>query len=257
MTPDETSLINARNGYNYPRVFLMAVRGWQVKGEDHPAPAAPEQVDGTTQDQWEARHRQLLHSADIEESILGLLSIAYWGFYGSATPGRRVTPERALARAKFARDGRPTAKRVLPFQAIHGQLRLASQALDCGEISTALLAINKIQEFGQVSFASKVLAAMSPEQCGVYDRVIYEAIKTSEPIWHQYAAHPNQGMSRVKARTYQRWCELLTRRANMMNQHGLLNSGWLNQHQRRAWRPVDVERGFFHSKDVAVLGMPV
>lgn len=71
---------------------------------------------------------------------------------------------------------------------------------------------------------------------------------------------PNIGMSRPKAGVYARWCELLQRRALELNQYPLEVGGWDYMGDpalKREWRAADVERAFFVSRDIRVLGHPV
>ncbi|RZL89506.1 MAG: hypothetical protein EOP82_19450 [Variovorax sp.] len=216
-----------------------------------------------TERDWEGDHQRLLRSASHQDGLHGLVSVNYWGYSASSAPGRRPTLERALARARWARDGRPTAKLVDPPPTLHGWLQAAALRLGQGDIAEALLAVNQIREFGQMSFGSKVLMAMEPTTCGVYDRVIYEALAeaaTADPAWTPYVAIPNSGMSKSKAEVYARWCELLQHRAREMNRYPVGVGGWDYMRDpalKTPWRAADVERAFFVSRDIRVLGSPV
>lgn len=232
-----------------------------VRGVDHPRPATEAQLALMTDTLWVERHRRLLSAAEDDKVLLGLVSVNYWGYYGSSSVERRPTPARALARARWVRDGRPNTNGPVPLAAIAAQVRLARDRVGAGHFGQALQAINQVPEFGQMSFGSKVLMAMAPERCGVYDSIIFASLQDAGPRWAGYVAHPNQGMNGRKADVYQRWCELLAHRAQTMNAHGVEVSGWHpsgeRDTRRQAWRAVDVERAFFHTKDAAVLGVPI
>jgi hypothetical protein len=261
MTPKELErLLEARNAYAYPWVYISALRGQNIDGVDHPVPSTEQQNREMNEALWTSRHLGLLRSDAPEDTLLGAVSIAYWGFFGSSSRDRRTTPERALSRAKGARDGRKNAvRRPTPESTLEALVQAADQ-LAVGNIADALRAVNRLPEFGQMSFGSKVLMAMAPDQCGVYDRVIHDALQGAGHAWSPYVVHPNQGMSGRKAEVYQRWCELLARRAEVVNALGTQVSGWTDVVDgatiRRPWRPVDVERAFFGTRDVAVLGAP-
>lgn len=257
MTPEEIlRLVAARNAYAYPMVHVTALRGFDVDGKDHPVPGAVP----LTQAEWASTHRAWLGCQDPLRTQLGLVSVSYWGNYAASDPQRSHRPEFALARARIARDGRSNAVNRPSAALAAESLSAAVDYLARGAIAQALRAVNRNPQFGQMSFGSKVLMAMAPEQCGVYDKVIHDTLVAAGPAWSAYVTHPNQGMSDTKARVYQRWCDLLQRRAAAINAHGVHVSGWTDSADdaqvRRAWRAVDVERAFFRTRDVSVLGDP-
>ncbi|MFN3736788.1 hypothetical protein [Hydrogenophaga sp.] len=255
MKPHDRQLLECRNAYAYPRAYLESLYGGSTlpTGVQLPKPATPERVALTSQDAWEERHRSLLRSNDSQDAALGLASIVFWGFYGGSEGG--VFAGRALTRAYWARDGRSPEKGAPDRSLAHAALQEAARRVDSGDLSGALLAIKGIAEFGQLSFASKVLAALAPERAAVYDKVIADTLKAGGSVASEYFVSPNQGgITGPKADTYARWCELCRHRAAEMNQYGISVSGWDSDGTgKRAWRPVDVERAFFGSRQVALL----
>src|ERR1044072_1022937 len=158
MTPDDHLLLRGRNSYRYPWVYLRRLYAGAIPDGGVPVGDGRER-EGS----WEVRHRVLLTSQSPERAALGLASVAYWGFYGSSIPGRLPTPGRALVRAKWVRDG--GRRRAFTFRQMRSALQNASAELAKSEIANAMIAINTIPEFGQLSFGSKVLMAMSPDTC--------------------------------------------------------------------------------------------
>jgi len=251
----DRQLLEARNAYAYPRAYLEKLYGgvYLSIGVERPEPATPENIAQMSQDAWEAKHRNLLRSSVFDDVVLGLASIVFWGFY-SGSRGRVYSP-RALTRARWLRDGRPPGKRPLNRDVVLGGVQEAVRCLDAGDLTGALVAIKDIPEFGQLSFASKLLVAMAPERAAVYDKVVADTLGAAGPLAAAYWVSPNQGgISRPKAETYAKWCELCKRRATQMNQYGVEISGWSSVGVgKREWRPVDVERAFFQSRCVAHL----
>ena len=248
-TAFDQRLLDARNKYAYPLVYLEAL-AQDPAGTYIPIPAPqPKRF----LDDWESLHTERLLSHEPLQALLGLASIAYWGFYSGALNSSRSTPARALVRAAWAANGRPKSRTKHPGPAgVQAALQAAARHLAGGDISAAIRSVATLPEFGQLSFASKVLTAMSFERCGVYDRVVSEALHAGQ--LHDLAISANSGgVTFKKSEIYEKWCRLATTRAAEMNSHGR-ERGW-NYHgnQQRAWRAVDVERAFFQDRDVRLL----
>jgi hypothetical protein len=143
-------------------------------------------------------------------------------------------------------------------QQVHDALQEAAHLVDTGNPAKALRAMSGIPEFGQISFASKVLAAMAPERCGVYDKVVSDALRAGGSTWSAYVTSANTGgITGPKADVYARWCGLCAARAEQMNLYGVSVSGWdYDGVNKRKWRAVDVERAFFNGRQVSLLSGP-
>ena len=245
----EQRLLNARNAYAYPLVYIERL---VLDGNGKYLPVA---APGPLQllDDWEVLHSTRLRSTDPEQALLGVVSIAFWGFYAGSV-GPRTTAARALARAAWAANGRPTAKAAHPGPVgVRDALQEGATHLAAGDIASAIRSVARLPEFGQLSFASKILTPLSFGECGVYDSVISEAL--AEGQWDHLAVQANQGgITRTKAAVYARWCRQASKRAAEMNSLGK-EYGW-DYHgiATRPWRAVDVERAFFQDKDVRLLG---
>lgn len=196
---------------------------------------------------WLAYHKDLLSSDDPKQAILGVMSICYWGFFAGANPDRRPTEERALTRAMWVRDG-------VDENTICEQLSDISLALEDEDVETAMMSVRHISQFGSTSFASKLLSVMAPELCGVHDAVVREALIRAGGKWAKRAV-AQRAITPPIAKDYAKWCALLINRADEMNALGP-DAGWqeLGNGAPNRWTAVDVERGFFHSQDVSVLG---
>jgi len=246
----EQRLLDARNRYAYPLVFIERLVVNQA-GNYVPIPS-PQPLQFLHD--WEGLHYSRLRSQAASEALLGVVSIAYWGFYAGSAAVSRATAARALVRATWAANGRPRGKAGHPGpNGVQTALKAAATHLAAGAIENAIRAVSMLPEFGQLSFASKVLTAMAPEQCGVYDSIVSQSLKAGG--WTDFVVSPNQGgITGPKANVYARWCRHCMARAAEMNSHGP-QYGW-DYHgiQQRPWRAVDVERAFFQDQDVGLLG---
>ena len=261
LTPNQTLLLHARNAYSYPNAYLTAMRGSagvSPKGVAVDNPVAGSLAGMTFRD-WEGRHRFLLRYSKKElVSIpglsgvdnyvtLGVASVLYWGFF-SHSPGF------AAARVRRFRDGRHGVA-ANPAH-IRGAVHDAAAHVDAGRYGAALKCVSSIPEFGQVSFASKLVMALSTERCAVYDRWIALTMEQAGGHWaEEFWCAPNAGgVTPRKEGVYQRWCELCQERAKEMNAHPVAVAGWTwSPGLTTPWRAVDVERALFHSRNVAVL----
>jgi hypothetical protein len=262
LTPNQKLLLHARNAYVYPFSHLTALRGSagvSTKGASVDNPIAGPLAGMTFRD-WEGRHQFLLRyskkdlitipglAGDETYVMLGVASVLYWGFF-SHSPGF------AAARVRRFRDGRNgvPADPVRVRDAVHR----AAALVDANQYGEALKVVSSsIPEFGQVSFASKLVMALSPSRCAVYDRWIAQIVMEAGGSLERdfWCAPNNGGVTPSKAAVYQRWCELCQERAAEMNAHPVDVSGWTwAPGLTTDWRAVDVERALFVSKNVAIL----
>lgn len=186
-------------------------------------------------------HQNLLMSEKDADLIVGFLSVIFWG-YVSGSDGV-VRTARALGKVRSFRDGRanqtPTSKNEL-LQILKKSRELVAQK-DYGK---ALYQLMSIKYLG-MSFASKVVMFMSPNETAIYDSVIAERLSKHESLSYLYiktlGATDKEKINQCN--TYEKWCEFCSQTAEILNTHQAHWTDWDNQ--PKLFRAVDVERSFF------------
>lgn len=251
MNPTELKL--SRNEYGYvPARLISAVEGvrpdieWKslklvmdvptVWTENSRGPYSSSSLDDF--------HCSLLHSESDEELFHGLLSTIFWGFASGADG--RIRTGRALERCRWILEGRLNSAPQNADEVL-SHLRNSRELLRAGRISEALLESAKIKFLG-MSFASKVLAFMSPQTLAVYDDVISKRLEQQEDpeLRRLYVSTKiaTSNTSKTKqARIYEKWCRWCLEKATALNASGESWRDW--DSKEKAWRAIDVERAFF------------
>jgi hypothetical protein len=226
----------SREAYAYPTVGLRGT----VAQHAHTAFATSSQLDHY--------HHQLLRSNEDDCVLMGYLSVLYWGHYSGSNG--RTNAARALSKvrtaingANFLHRGQPRRRRGLvdfaPGEAV-GLIRQAIRLVDAGDFAGAIRVLCELPQL-QFAFASKVVAFLAPDKCGVIDSVIARKFT-------QYGFKLRAGyVSLVKENFehYQRYCIALSTNASQRNEKGE-GSYWRDRNgQAFPWRAIDVERAMY------------
>lgn len=173
---------------------------------------------------------------------LGFLSVIFWGHISR-------NREFALHKAKLAAQ--------MAEADFHAHLAAVIAHVDRGEFGQALIACAPLHGIGSTSFASKLVACLAPEHCGVFDQQIYRYLarlrsaptKDAFETWLDAQVGPwawtaqgtfGASTNEAMARGYQAWCAFLSDTAAQLNARQT-SSPWFPV----AWRAVDVERAIF------------
>ena len=180
-------------------------------------------------------HSELLNSDSVNDVILGLASVCYWGNYlvrGHENHNFSVT------RLSWFFSGNARATRCLAtlgHQYAFDRVSSAKVLINHGEYGKALSQIADLPFFSR-SFASKVLAFMAPSMIGVYDSHIATQL-------HDLEMAPTGPMNPAAENTFDLSCQQWQSKADELNNAGKTWTDWDgSQHNFRA---VDVERAEF------------
>jgi hypothetical protein len=201
-----------------------------------------------TSSKLEAHHARLLCSAVDDEVLLGYLSTLYWGHYAGAAG--RTNANRALSKVQlalvgssFERNGkvcqRPGINHFGSGKAV-ALIRDAKSLLDDHQYGEAVRRLCALPQLG-FAFASKVVAFLAPDTCGVIDSVIAEKHpKFGFRLRGGYVSDVKENFTR-----YQDYCQALRSEAENQNQLGE-SAYWQERNgELRAWRAVDIERALY------------
>jgi hypothetical protein len=219
--------IRLRNAYAYPPARLVRTyqhstaltatwNGREYLRQD-PAGGWLHAGVGYSSMKLDTYHKDLLTSGHTDANVDGLISVIYWGYFagwvftgklGGATP----TTAQGIAIAVAAARG----------------------YLAASDFASAISAIQSIAYIGW-SFASKVVAFLDPEHCGVLDSVVAGKLSNST-----HSALTNIG---VGAQGFDQWCRVCVSAAQTLNVNGAKWTDW--DGAQHAWRAIDVERVVF------------
>lgn len=235
MTPAQ--YLARRNVYSYPAVGL----------------------DGTLQQYAERRfpslmamedfNRALLRSQNDADSVLGYLSVVYWGHYTGQN--QVVRSQRALGKVRLALDGKYRKRKGklermrgvvdLGASAVAKVIRQAATSVDNGQYGEALTTLSKLPQLN-FAFSSKVCAFLAPEKCGVIDSVI---AKKHTRLGFEVDASGYVRNKLTNAAKYTSYCALLKKEADALNASGA-QFMWRDRNGTACrWRAVDVERALY------------
>ena len=228
--------LRRRNGYAYPAVCLEG--GYSsFKGGLFQSVMALDEY-----------HRTLLRSRADETAVFGYLSVLYWGHYSGQDGTARA--QRALGKVRLAkngaeriRDGRWEHLRGVDDLGLTGAahyIRVAASDVDGGRFGDAVATLAELPGL-QFAFASKVVAFLRPETCGVIDSVIARKFtKLKFALAGKYVRNNRQNISRYNA-----YCDFLTCTAAALNARGK-QLKWVDRDGARyEWRAIDVERAMY------------
>lgn len=211
-----------RKAYSYPAVGLL-------EGYVH--------VDFPSVSAMEVHHQRMLLSHKPEESVAGYLSVIYWGNY-SSQDGRINAP---FARARVRRVQTGLATKGHTAGHVQSVIGTSHRLIVAHQYGHAIWGLHKSLYGVGLSFASKILAFLAPEHCGVADSQIAERFPKFDFMFDR-----NGVKSRLhNAHSYDDYCHYLINRAAELNREddNALSSG----SSRTRWRAVDVERALFAS----------
>lgn len=225
-----------REAYSYPSVGLTGTVGHHMH------------VEFNTSSKLDEHHHQLLRSTQDEQSLLGYLSVLYWGHYASSKG--RTNRARALSKVQtaingssFLRLGETRRRRGLvdfdPGEAVR-LLREATSLVDSGRFGEAVRVLCALPQL-QFAFASKVVAFLAPSTCGVIDSVIAQ----KHPIFGFKLNGKYVSIATENFQRYQTYCGMLLAKAETLNELGT-EAHWTDRDgQTYPWRALDVERAFY------------
>ncbi|EGH29587.1 MULTISPECIES: hypothetical protein [Pseudomonas syringae group] len=225
-----------REAYSYPFVGLTGTVGQHSH------------IEFNTSSELDAYHHQLLRSTQNEQSVLGYLSVLYWGHY--ATSKGATNRNRALSKVQgaikgssFVRKGVNSRRRGLVDLPHDQAVRLIREAITLvdsaryGEAISVLCALPQLK----FAFASKIVAFLSPSTCGVIDSVI--AKKNPEFGFKMSGKYVSTASENFQH--YEKYCALLFAKAEALNDLGA-SARWVDRDGRSyPWRALDVERAFY------------
>lgn len=225
-----------REAYSYPFVALTGTIG------QHSC------VEFNTSSKLDAYHHQLLRSPQDEQSVLGYLSVLYWGHYatsnGIANHNRALSKvQTAINGSSFIRKGVNIRRRGLVDLPPHQAVQLIREAITLVDSARYGEAIRVLCTLPQVkfAFASKIVAFISPSTCGVIDSVI--AKKNPEFGFKLSGKYVSAVLENFQ--NYERYCALLLEKAEALNEFGPA-AHWVDRDgQSHPWRVLDVERAFY------------
>lgn len=161
----------------------------------------------------------------------GLSNVLFWGY---ARQGRRDFKVRTFRSRMESDDGRQALAGFLEFVRSRPESRAAKRLLALRKL--------KLPEFGQVSFATKILMFLDPENCPVLDLKIGRTGKRCEfPPLRGLRIATSIPITRANATCYEQWACWCRDIAATVNKA----SGT----RRQDLRAVDVERALFALAD--------
>lgn len=225
-----------REAYSYPFVALTGTIGHHSH------------IEFNTSSELDTYHHQLLRSTQDEQSVLGYLSVLYWGHYatskGTRNRNRALSKvQTAINGSSFIRKGVNSRRRGLVDLPPHQAARLIREAITLvdsaryGEAIRVLCALPQLK----FAFASKIVAFVSPSTCGVIDSVIAE--KNPEFGFKLSGKYVSTALENFQH--YEKYCAFLLAKAEALNELGTA-AHWVDRDgQSYPWRALDVERAFY------------
>ena len=209
-------LCEALGGYSFPKVT-----------RDFPA---RREIPHESMSSVEERVRELLRSPDPGRIRDGLSNVLYWGH--ARQPGRRDSKVDDFRSAISESD--PRFARFAEFAASLGEPAAAAGG-------SGLLAVKRLhlRQFGQISFASKVLMFLDPTRFPVLDLKLAKAFAGGgvPPLADLRFGPGGIPITRSNATAYDDWAQWCRNVAGLVNEEPAS--------PRRDLRAVDVERALF------------
>lgn len=182
-------------------------------------------------------HKKLLLSDNENEVLIGFLSVIYWGYISGSDSV--IRPARALSKVRLFRDGLP-GKIPTPRTELIASIKNAREKVISKDFGGALNTLINVKFLG-MSFASKIIMFMDPENAAVYDSIISLRLKSDPNLEFLYVK--TSGANTNQQKIYQMWCDFCAESAKIINQHKETWTDWNGSAE--AFRAVDVERAFF------------
>lgn len=230
-------LVSARNNYNYPAIGLCSIRDLDIvsKWQDY-----FKKNQFATTLELDNHHHKLLLSEHDSEVLLGIYSVIYWGYITSGA--------KSVTRCDWLSVG--NAKNNDHSLSYHGKdyavniIRESKKLLDKSDYVGALLEIRKLPHIG-VSFGTKLLAFIDPENVGVLDEKILRHLSTGS-FCHvlEETVIVRLNKKNNSANKFQDYCESLNVIKIQLNNKGF---GWCDVSGAKLsrFRAIDVERALF------------
>ncbi|MCX7584897.1 hypothetical protein [Phenylobacterium sp. 58.2.17] len=233
-------LAAAARKYDYPKTRLtLASATYPAAFEAQGVTYGIINQAALTYPQFEAGIASDLRSGNPERRQLGFLSVIFWGHLSR-------NERFALHKAKLAAH--------MEDADLGAHLTAVIARVDAGEFGQALAACEPLHGVGSTSFASKLVACLAPERCGIFDQQIYrylaairlEPNKSALEAWLDehlgawaWTAQGtfSSGQTVAMSRGYQAWCEFLRHAASQLSD--------LAPRPSAPWRAIDVERAIF------------
>ena len=233
--------IRLRNAYAYPPARLVRTYqhstaltvAWNGRGYLRQDPAGQwlHAGVGYSSMKLDAYHKDLLTSSHPDANVDGLISVIYWGHFADQFGSVNGYAE---ARAGWVFTGKSGGATPTTAHGIAIAVATARGYLAASDFARAISAIQSIAYIGW-SFASKVVAFLDPEHCGILDSVVAGKLSNS--------THSALTNIRVGAQGFDQWCRVCFAAAQALNANGAKWTDW--DGAQHAWRAIDVERVAF------------
>jgi hypothetical protein len=247
-----TKFVRLRGLYSYPAAYIerapKSTADIHLAGPVYGRFVVP--AVGNIANLWlDDYHHELLRSKSQSESLLGLASVVYWGYF---TFGDKFARKR-VNRLLHGYRGVPG----VTASAAYGALQTMIGMTNVGATGAALGELHGLSQLGRTPFGSKVVAFLSPSLAGIFDNRICNGLQ-DQP----WALPFLRGIGEVHKigtqEAYQAWCLYLSLIASHLNagiQAGNKNWRWnCGEDVKQEWRALDVERAFFAA--YAPIGKP-
>ncbi|CAB3709740.1 hypothetical protein [Achromobacter aegrifaciens] len=192
--------------------------------------------------------KELLHSDDDNQAVLGYASALFWGHVSGQD--RRLRSERALGKVLLALNGVDRIVKGKPqrmrgandfgIDVVARHIRDAKYCLQTDDYASALKTLNCLPQL-KIAFSSKVCAFLAPEKCGVIDSVIAEKFP-------QFGFEVAEGFVKsnvANLERYKDYCLYLQHTAQVLNDSDEHTTWTDRDGTQHAWRALDVERALY------------
>jgi hypothetical protein len=240
---DIPQCIAQRNNYSYPPARLVrspvigpTVVTWNARHYNRVDPIAGVwrlPGAGYSSIVLDTYHHDLLNSPVPNNNIDGVISAVYWGYFADRDGMFNGYP---VARTGWVLAGKGGARPKPPsgIDTIANAVAAARVDVLAGSYGNALRSIEAIRFVG-ASFASKIVAFLDPDHCGVLDNVIAVRLRGS--------LDPSLRGIRMTPAGYAAWCNICSNSARLLNLAGATWTDW--DGTDHPWRAIDVERVVF------------
>jgi len=229
--------IKGRNSYNYPAIGLFTneilndIGNWENVYKQHKF---------NTSLDLDIHHTSHLLSKNENDVLLGIYSVMYWGYITSGA--KSITRCNWLSNGN-ARNKQLSLKYMGKSKAVD-IIRKSESFLNNSRYSDALTEIRKLPHVG-VSFGTKFLAFIDPENVGILDEKIIRHL-ASDSFNDILEKETIRDLNKPKNPSirFQAFCEALNIIKTNLNKNGCQWSD-LSGAKMNRFRAIDVERAFF------------
>lgn len=234
--------VKARNAYSYPHVGLVG-RSKLNNFSEWSSAYAEIEFENTLR--LDDHHKQCLTSDIEDEVILGIFSVMYWGYKTSGAKSKIRCDWLANGNSK---NFKLSLSEIGKYQSV-SIIQQALESLSKSDYSTALRIIRKLPHVG-VSFGTKYLAFLDPENVGVLDDKITKHLSAGtftnllgSDFVKKIIKSNNESNKKAEIR-FSAFCEALNLIKAELN---LCHLSWrdVSGAEMNRFRAVDVERALF------------